>query len=76
MCKSDGESVNQLLIHCPLAFEVWGGVASLFGMDWVPLGFIPFRQVVDLFKGWHISALQTRGRLFRRLLPFACGAEE
>ena len=32
MCKSNGESVDHLLIHCPIATELWSMVFTLFGI--------------------------------------------
>uniref|UniRef100_A0A2N9J9F5 Reverse transcriptase domain-containing protein n=1 Tax=Fagus sylvatica TaxID=28930 RepID=A0A2N9J9F5_FAGSY len=48
MCKSSGESVNHLLLHCPVAWELWSMVLILFGITWV----MP-RGVVDLLNCWH-----------------------
>uniref|UniRef100_A0A2N9G750 DDT domain-containing protein n=1 Tax=Fagus sylvatica TaxID=28930 RepID=A0A2N9G750_FAGSY len=48
MCKSSGETVNHLLLHCPVAWELWSMVWILFGITWV----MP-RGVVDLFNCWH-----------------------
>ena len=47
MCKSNGESVDHLLIHCPIAMELWAMVFSLFGIHWV----MP-KTVVDLLAFW------------------------
>uniref|UniRef100_A0A7N2MNQ6 Reverse transcriptase zinc-binding domain-containing protein n=1 Tax=Quercus lobata TaxID=97700 RepID=A0A7N2MNQ6_QUELO len=35
MCKRCGESVDHLLLHCPIAFELWSLVFCLFGIHWV-----------------------------------------
>lgn len=32
MCKKDGEMINHLFIHCPVARELWNLVISLFGV--------------------------------------------
>jgi hypothetical protein len=32
MCKTDGESVNHLLLHCPYAKELWDMIFGLFGL--------------------------------------------
>ena len=34
MCKSNAESVDHLLLHCPIVFELWFGVFTLFGIYW------------------------------------------
>ena len=48
MCKSSGESLNHLLLHCPVAWELWSMVLILFGISWV----MP-RGVGDLLSCWH-----------------------
>ena len=47
MCKSSGESVNHLLVHCPIAWELWSMVLVIFGKSWV----MP-HDVVDLLSCW------------------------
>ena len=50
MCKKSRESVNHLLLHYPIAYELWSMVWALFGLQWVmPLG------VFDLFSSWQGS---------------------
>ena len=47
MCKKSGELVNHLLLHCPIAYELWSVVWTLFGLLWVmPYG------IFDLFLSW------------------------
>ena len=47
MCKSNGESVNHLLLHCPITRDLWDMVFSLLGVCWVmPKG------VEDLLACW------------------------
>jgi hypothetical protein len=38
MCKKSGESINNLLLHCEVAIEVWNMVCQLFGVTWVMPG--------------------------------------
>ena len=47
MSKRSGESVNHLLLYCPIAFELWSMVWSLFGVIWVTP-----QSVTDLFASW------------------------
>ena len=47
MCKRNGESVDHLLIHYPLAFDLWSMVFTLFGIHWV----MP-KIVVELLDCW------------------------
>jgi hypothetical protein len=35
MCRCNGETVDHLLLHCPVARELWSFVFRLFGVDWV-----------------------------------------
>ena len=37
MCKRNEVSVDHLLIHCPIAFDLWSMVFTLFGIHWVIL---------------------------------------
>ena len=46
MCKNDGESVNYLLLHCPIARELCSLVLSLFCVMWV----MPYTAVEVLGK--------------------------
>jgi hypothetical protein len=47
MCKSAGESVDHLLLHCIIAHEMWSMLFGLFGISWV----IP-RNVLGLLDCW------------------------
>ena len=47
MCKRSGESVDHLLLHCPLAWELWSMMLGLFGVHWV----MPC-HVLDFWAGW------------------------
>ena len=47
MCKRNGESVDHLLIHCPIAFDLWSMVFTLFGIHCV----MP-KIVVELLACW------------------------
>ena len=47
MCKRNGESIDHLLIHCSIAFDLWSMVLTLFGIHWV----MP-KTVVDLLACW------------------------
>ena len=45
--KGVKESVNHLLLHCPLAFELRTMVWNLFGLLWVMS-----QSVTNLFSAW------------------------
>ena len=35
MCKCNGESVDYLFLHCPVAMDMWAMVFGWFGVSWV-----------------------------------------
>ena len=47
MCKCNGESVDHLFLHCPVAMDMWAMVFRLAGVNWVMLQF-----VVGLLACW------------------------
>jgi hypothetical protein len=47
ICRCSGETVNHLLLHCPVAVGLWNFIFCSFGINWVLPG-----MVVDLFFGW------------------------
>jgi hypothetical protein len=47
LCRCNDETVAHLLLHCPVAREVWSYVYRLFGVDWVISG-----SVSDHVAGW------------------------
>ena len=47
MCKCNGESVDHLFLHCPVAMDMWAMVFGLFGVSWV----MP-QSVVGLLDCW------------------------
>ena len=47
MCKCNGESVDHLFLHCPVAMDMWAMMFGLFGVSWVMLQF-----VVGLLACW------------------------
>lgn len=55
MCKKDGESVDHLLMHCPVAGELWNFLFSLFQIEWV----MP-STVRELFLAWSLFKQRRR----------------
>ena len=47
MCRSNGETVDHLLLHCGKANRLWSLVFRTFGFSWV----LP-RLVADTLFGW------------------------
>jgi hypothetical protein len=47
MCKSSGETMDHLLLHCPIAQQLWTMVFSLFVVQWV----MP-KSVMDMLACW------------------------
>uniref|UniRef100_A0A2N9GTW6 Reverse transcriptase domain-containing protein n=1 Tax=Fagus sylvatica TaxID=28930 RepID=A0A2N9GTW6_FAGSY len=64
MCKSSGESTNHLLLHCPVAWELWSMVCILFGTLWV----MP-RSVVDLLSCWKGSLGNSEAGKVWKMIP-------
>ena len=48
MCCCDGESVDHLLLHCPVTHSLWTFMLQAFGIHWV----MP-RLVAGLSSCWH-----------------------
>ena len=64
MCKSCGESMDNLLLHCSIACELWSLVFYLFGIHWV----MP-HKVIELFKSWQAMFGWHHNIHFWRLVP-------
>ncbi|KAG2726915.1 hypothetical protein I3843_01G131500 [Carya illinoinensis] len=48
MCKKSGESIDHLLLHCEVAGELWAGILSRTGLNWV----MP-RSVEEVLACWN-----------------------
>ena len=48
MCCCDGESVDHLLLHCPVTHTLWTFILQAFGIHWVMPG-----SVAGLLSCWH-----------------------
>ena len=48
MCCCDGESVDHLLLYCPVTHSLWTFMLQAFGIHWVMPG-----SVVGLLSCWH-----------------------
>ena len=48
MCRCDGESVDHLLLHCPVTYTLWTLMLHPFGIHWVMQG-----MVAGLLFCWH-----------------------
>uniref|UniRef100_A0A2N9IH31 Reverse transcriptase domain-containing protein n=1 Tax=Fagus sylvatica TaxID=28930 RepID=A0A2N9IH31_FAGSY len=64
MCKENGESVSHLLLHCPVARELWSFMCSIFGLQWVMPG-----GVLDLLYCWGDSCHSIRVRKVWDMVP-------
>jgi hypothetical protein len=62
--KADGESVNHLLLHYPVARDLWNLVCCLFGVSWV----MP-RGVVDLLLCWNGSLGNREASKIWKMIP-------
>ena len=64
MCKNCRESVDHLLLHCPIACELWSLVFCLFGIHWV----MP-QKVIELFESWQGRFGRHRNIELWRIVP-------
>ena len=48
MCCGDGESMDHLLLHCPVTHSLWSFMLQAFGVRWV----MP-RMMAGLLSCWH-----------------------
>ena len=64
MCKGCGESVNHLLLHCPIASEIWSMIFCLFGICWV----MP-QRVADLLDCWSCNFRRHCNIVVWRIVP-------
>lgn len=55
MCKSSGDNVDHLLIHCPVAMRLWWGVLCWFGITWVMPG-----TVKEVLFSWSFGKRRRR----------------
>uniref|UniRef100_A0A2N9EFE5 Reverse transcriptase domain-containing protein n=1 Tax=Fagus sylvatica TaxID=28930 RepID=A0A2N9EFE5_FAGSY len=64
MCKNNGESSSHLLLHCPMAWDLWNFILSLFGLQWV----MP-RDVRDLLACWWAGRGRSKIKELWNLIP-------
>ena len=64
MCKSNGESVDHLFLHCPVAIDLWSMVLGLFGLSWV----MP-HSVLGLLGCWQGSFGRHRNGFIWSIVP-------
>jgi exonuclease III len=64
LCKSNGESISHLLLHCSYATEIWNFFVNIFGISWV----MPF-GIVDLLSCWGNGCRNTRIRKVWDMVP-------
>jgi hypothetical protein len=63
LCKQSGESVDNLLLHCSMARELWSMLFGLFGVSWV----MPC-QVLHLWAGWQVRFGDPRNMIVWRMV--------
>jgi hypothetical protein len=63
LCKSDGESVDHLLLHCEVANALWNAILSRLGLCWV----MP-NSVRELLACW-CSGGRTRSAVAWKMIP-------
>ena len=67
LCGEDEESIEHILIHCPMARELWSILFSMFDVDWV----IPY-LIRDFILGWHGAILRKRHKKVWVTAPLVC----
>ena len=50
MCQSNGELVDLLLLHCDVAYALWGFALQIFGIQWVMLSNVD--TLLFSWKNW------------------------
>ena len=69
MCQKDAESISHLLLHCPVAYQLWVVALSFFGMTWVQPG-----TVLNVLWSWRGGRVGKEGNGFGVAFLFAlCG---
>jgi hypothetical protein len=63
LCKSDGETVNHLLLHCEVENALWYAIFNRFGLSWV----MP-NSVADLFACWWAGG-HSRNAIMWKMVP-------
>ena len=70
MCKQSGELVDHLLLHYPIAYELWAMVWILFGLLWV----MPQRESLICWQHGKVPLVDIEIELFGGLCHIAlCG---
>ena len=64
MCKRNGETLDHLLLNCPISQELWNMLCFLFGVHWV----MP-RGVVELIACCPGKLNRIRTKVLWRMLP-------
>ena len=64
MCKNCEESMDHLLLHCPIACELCSLVLCLFGIHWV----MP-HKAIELFESWQGMFGRHRNTDLWRIVP-------
>ncbi|KAI8534893.1 hypothetical protein RHMOL_Rhmol10G0132200 [Rhododendron molle] len=66
MRKRDAETVDHLLIHCPVAWELWSVVFSWFGLRWAMS-----RNVMELLIAWNGARVGKRRKCAWAMIPLS-----
>ncbi|RZC47279.1 hypothetical protein C5167_040215 [Papaver somniferum] len=66
MCVRDGETANHLLIHCDVAWRIWG----IFLKDWNIKWATP-PDIITLISSWPTRSTSRRNGLVLKVLPAA-----
>ncbi|XP_042976492.1 uncharacterized protein LOC122307595 isoform X2 [Carya illinoinensis] len=64
LCKKSRESIDHLLLHCEVAGELWAGILSRTGLNWV----MP-RSVEELLARWNRPRNSAQLAAVWRMMP-------
>ncbi|XP_019233213.1 PREDICTED: DNA topoisomerase 3-alpha-like [Nicotiana attenuata] len=53
MCKESSENVSHMLLHCPVATDLWNMFFCLFGLNWVMPSYI--REAYTSWSLWEVD---------------------
>ena len=63
LCKSDGETIDHLLLHCKIACSLWYAIFTRIGLSWVMLS-----NVAGLFACWWLGG-RSRSAVVWKMVP-------
>ncbi|GMP39669.1 hypothetical protein CsSME_00010408 [Camellia sinensis var. sinensis] len=63
-CKNEVETVNHVLLHCPLVWKVWAGILNWWDVCWVMSG-----SVEALLQWWASARFKKKVMCIWKIVP-------